>query len=92
MVFYGIKPNSLRWIAFQFAEANKFGNNFNKEPQLVDKDWYHGFMSRHSSTSFRIPEATSLNRITTFNATEVNLFLTNQKRFKQNIIYLRNWD
>lgn len=77
--FYGITPNSLRRIAFQFAEANKLKHNFNKETQLAGKDWYYGFMSRHSSISLRIPEATSLNRITAFNATEVNLFFDQLK-------------
>lgn len=77
--FYGITPKSLRRIAFQFAEANKLKNNFNKETQLAGKDWYYGFMSRHPSISLRIPEATSLNRITAFNANEVNLFFDQLK-------------
>lgn len=72
--FYGITPKSLRKIAFTFAEANKLKHKFNKESQLAGKDWYYSFMSRHPSISLRTPEATSLNRITAFNATEVKLF------------------
>ncbi|XP_044745210.1 chaetoglobosin A biosynthesis cluster protein C-like [Coccinella septempunctata] len=77
--FYGVTPNSLRRIAFRFAEANKLKHSFNKESQLAGKDWYYGFMSRHPSISLRIPEATSLNRITAFNAAEVNLFFEHLK-------------
>lgn len=77
--FYGITPSTLRKIAFRFAEANKLKHNFNKQTQLAGKDWYYGFMSRHPSISLRIPEATSLNRITAFNATEVNLFFNQLK-------------
>ncbi|CAH2101982.1 unnamed protein product [Euphydryas editha] len=77
--FYGITPSSLRRIAFRFAEANKLKHNFNKSTQLAGKDWYYGFMARHPSISLRMPEATSLNRITAFNATEVNLFFDQLK-------------
>ncbi|XP_052758900.1 uncharacterized protein LOC128202470 [Galleria mellonella] len=77
--FYGITPSSLRRIAFRFAEANKLKHNFNKETQLAGKDWYYGFISRHPSISLRIPEATSLNRITALNVTEVNLFFDQLK-------------
>ncbi|KAF2896198.1 hypothetical protein ILUMI_09977 [Ignelater luminosus] len=72
--FCGITPRSLRKIAFTFAEANKLKHKFNKESQLAGKDWYYSFMSRHPSISLRTPGATSLNRITAFNATEVKLF------------------
>ncbi|CAK1597581.1 unnamed protein product [Parnassius mnemosyne] len=77
--FYGITPSSLRRIAFRFAEANKLKHNFNTETQLAGKDWYYGFMSRHTSISLRIPEATSINRISAFNAIEVNLFFDQLK-------------
>lgn len=80
--FYGITPNSLRKLAFRFAEANKLKHNFNKETQRAGKDWYYGFMSRHPSISLRTPEATSLNRITAFNATEVNMFFDHLKRIQ----------
>lgn len=72
--FYGITPNTLRKIAFRFAENNNLKHNFNRNTQLAGKDWYYGFMSRHPSISLRTPEATSLNRITAFNETEVKLF------------------
>ncbi|KAF2887785.1 hypothetical protein ILUMI_18388 [Ignelater luminosus] len=70
----GITPKSLRKIAFTFAEANKLKHTFNKKSQLAGKDWYYSFMSRYPSIGLRTPEATSLNRITAFNATEVKLF------------------
>lgn len=72
--FYGITPKSLRKIAFTFAEANKLKHSFNKDLQLAGKDWYYSFMSRHPSISLRTPEATSINRITAFNTTEVKMF------------------
>nr|XP_023020863.1 uncharacterized protein LOC111509369 [Leptinotarsa decemlineata] len=77
--FYGITPSSLRRIGFRFAEVNKLRHNFNKNTQLAGKDWYYGFMARHPSISLRMPEATSINRITAFNATEVNLFFDQLK-------------
>lgn len=67
----------VRKIAFAFAENNKLSHNFDKTSKMAGKDWYCGFLKRHSSISLRKPEATSLNRIAAFNETELKLFFDN---------------
>lgn len=50
-------------------------HNFNKKTKLAGLDWTYGFLKRNPLISLRKPEATSLNRILSFN--EVKLFFTN---------------
>ena len=76
-IFYGLTIERVRKIAFSFAEKNKLKHNFDKTSQMAGKDWYYGFIKRHPNISLRKPEATSLNRITAFNETEVKAFFNN---------------
>lgn len=76
-LFYGLTINMVRKIAFRFAEENKLPHSFNQTKKMAGKDWYRGFMQRHPRISLRKPEATSLNRINSFNAPEVQLFYNN---------------
>lgn len=91
--FYGITIPSLRKIAYEFASANGLKNNFDKKVGMAGMDWYYGFMARHPYIALRKPEATSLSRISAFNAEEVELFFDNlcllmsKHKFKTNDIY-----
>ena len=75
--FYGISPNELKRLAFEFAEKNGIPNNFNRAKCVAGDDWLAGFLKRNPSVSVRKPEATSLNRITGFNKIEVDKFFSN---------------
>ena len=76
-LFYGVTPLSLRKIAYDFAVRNGIKNVFNQEKQLAGKDWLYFFLKRNPQISLRQPEGTSLNRISSFNAEEVQLFFSN---------------
>lgn len=76
-LYYGLTIKKIRQIAYQYAEKNKLPHKFDRVKQLAGKDWYYNFMKRHPSISLRTPEATSLNRITAFNETDVKIFYDN---------------
>ncbi|CAK1553158.1 unnamed protein product, partial [Leptosia nina] len=78
-LYYGLTIKKIRQIAYQYAQKNKLTHNFDQVKQVAGKDWYYNFMKRHPSLSLRTPEATSLNRITAFNETEVGVFYSNLK-------------
>lgn len=75
--FYGVTPKQVRKIAYEFAEKNQIRHNFNTETKMCGFDWYYGFLKRNPKISLRKPEATSLNRVLAFNATEVKIFFDN---------------
>jgi len=68
---------ALRRLAFEFAIANKIPSNFNPHSKMTGKDWLYRFMKRNPEISLRQPQGTSLNRISSFNETEVKLFFSN---------------
>lgn len=76
-MFYGFSFVELRRLAFALAEANGIAHNFNRTTKLAGPDWVYGFLNRNPEVSLRKPEATSLNRISAFNESEVQLFFTN---------------
>lgn len=79
--FYGLTPQALRKAVYRYAKKNKIKHPFNNEKQEAGKDWLYGFLKRNPEISVRVPEATSLNRITAFNQPEMELFF-------KNLIYL----
>lgn len=76
-MYYGLTPLQLRKVAFEYAEKLNIPNTFDKTSKLAGKDWLAGFLNRNPSLSVRKPEATSLNRIKSFNKEEVNKFFGN---------------
>lgn len=76
-VFYGLTIEMVRKIAFKFAKVNNLKHNFDETSQMAGKDWFYGFKKRHPNISLRKPESTSINRITAFNKTEVQMFFNN---------------
>lgn len=76
-MFYGLTAIDLRQIAFEFAEKNNIQHTFNGDKKMAGKDWLQSFLRRHPNLSLRKPEATSLGRISGFNAESVGLFFNN---------------
>lgn len=76
-LFYGLSPQSIRQLAYQYAEENRIIHKFNQEKKMAGKDWLYLFMRRNPTISFRKPEATSISRVLAFNRVEVNIFFDN---------------
>lgn len=92
-LFYGVSCIQLRRLAFEYAEANKITNNFDKSSRLAGKDWLSLFLKRNPEISLRKPEATSINRIQAFNQVEVDEYFKNlnevfeKYKFRENRIF-----
>lgn len=74
-IFYGLTPQSTRRLAYEYAQKNSLKMPRNWEGnRMAGKDWFWNFLRRHPRLSIRKPEATSLARMTSFNATNVKTF------------------
>jgi hypothetical protein len=82
-LFFGITKTELCQLVFKYAEKNNIRHNFNKVKQMAGSDWYRGFLKRNQEISLRKPEATSVNRITAFNKTEVDQYFCNLQKVMQ---------
>jgi hypothetical protein len=54
----------------------------NNNSKMAGRDWLEGFLKRNG-ISVRKPEATSINRVTAFNKTEVSLFYKNLEKLME---------
>lgn len=72
-LFYGCTPKQIKRAAFEYAEALNLKHSFNTSSRLAGRVWFEGFVARNN-ISVRKPEATSINRVTAFNKTEVQRF------------------
>lgn len=75
--FYGLTPIALRRAVYRYAEKNKIKHPFNTQKEEAGKDWFYGFLKRNPEVSVRMPEATSVNRISAFNQHEMEIFFKN---------------
>jgi len=73
-MYFGLRIDDLRRLAFDLAEANGVHHNFNREEKMAGKKWYYAFMQRHPELSLREPENTSLARAQGFNRPRVEAF------------------
>ena len=74
-IYFGLSPKDVRVSAFQSAE--KFNMKMPStwdEKECAGSDWLNGFLKRHPSLSIRVPEPTSLARVTRFNRENVKIF------------------
>lgn len=46
--FSGVTINDLRRLAFEYAEANKIENRFDKSSKMAGRDWVESFLKRYS--------------------------------------------
>nr|XP_012234647.1 PREDICTED: uncharacterized protein LOC105679296 [Linepithema humile] len=75
-LFYGLTPLQIRSGAYYFAQRNNIPNKFNRQTKLAGKDWLCNFLKR-TNMAVRKPEQTSINRVISFNESDVNIFFDN---------------
>ncbi|CAH2003296.1 unnamed protein product [Acanthoscelides obtectus] len=73
--YFGLSTKEVRRLAFEYAVKNNIAVRPNwNENKMASDDWLTSFFKRHPRLSLRVPEATSLGRITSFNKTNVSAF------------------
>ena len=82
-MLFGFTPKRLRQLAYQLAKANNIHHRFNMDKKEAGKEWYCGFMSRHSDLSLRTSEATSAARAQGFNPVSVGKFFDLLEKLQQ---------
>ena len=71
---FGLTPQDLRRLVFQYCERNKIKNPFNKSDRMAGEDWVKSFLKRHENLSIRKPEGMSIGRAIGFNREKVMRF------------------
>ncbi|CAG7716167.1 unnamed protein product [Allacma fusca] len=75
----GLARPELRSLAFDYAKRLSRKNTFNVIRQKAGYEWVKGFLRRNPGVSFRIPQATSINRAKAFTSEKVAVFYSNLK-------------
>jgi len=80
-IFHGLTLTELRQFAFDLAKGNNLRMPRSwSENGTAGLDWAQSFMKRHKNDlAIRSPEATSIQRMTSFNEYNVNIFFENLK-------------
>ena len=71
---YGLTPEAVCRIVFQFCSKNNINHNFNIEKQCAGRKWLNLFLSWHLGLYVRKPEETSIQRALGFNRSKVEIF------------------
>jgi len=76
-IYYGLTPSDVKVLAYEYAKSNNVAYPKNWDVnKLATKDWFISFLKRNSTSSLRLPEATSLGRVTSFNKHNVGIFFS----------------
>lgn len=73
-MYFGMRIDDVRKLAYDLAEANHMEHTFNHETKMTGKKWFYAFMRRHSELSVRVPESTSIARAQGFNRERVEAY------------------
>ena len=74
-IYYGLSPKETRKLAYECALKYKIRIPESwTSNESAGEDWFSSFLKRHPTLSIRVPEATSLSRMTSFNRENVKLF------------------
>ncbi|CAH2017117.1 unnamed protein product [Acanthoscelides obtectus] len=85
---FGLSTKEARKLAYKLAVAydEKCPSSW-MQTKMAGDVWLRLFMKRHEVLSLRLPQATSIARATSFNRTNVELFLKIIVRYLTNIIW-----
>ena len=72
--FYGLSLVDFRSLAYQLAERNGIAHPFSREQKRAGRDWCNKFLKRYPELSLRLPEPTSMARLSGFNKVQVAKF------------------
>jgi len=73
-MYFGLRIDDIRKLAFDLAEANNVPHKFNREKGMAGKKWFYSFMQRHQELSVREPESTYIARAQGFNKERVRAY------------------
>ncbi|XP_047127267.1 tigger transposable element-derived protein 6-like [Hydra vulgaris] len=73
-MLFGLTPQVLRKVAYQFAKLNNLHKRFSSKSEQAGANWFRGFLTRHPELSVRTPEPTSAARAQGFNQVSVGKF------------------
>ena len=60
---FPLTVTDIRKLAYEFADKNRFQNNFSKTSQMAGLDWWSGFRKRfYGELTIRKPQALSIQR------------------------------
>ena len=77
-IYFGLTLIEFRTLSFKFAKNNNIFTPTNwRKKGMASKDWASEFFKRHLVFSLRVPDSTSIARMTSFNKTNVNAFYDN---------------
>ncbi|KAF0295355.1 hypothetical protein FJT64_007088 [Amphibalanus amphitrite] len=76
-IFHGITSQDLRHLAYDLAEHLNLTHQFDKSSKMAGMEWLRGFMKRNPDVNVRVPEPTSISRVTAFRKSEVQRFYEN---------------
>lgn len=71
---FALDRESLRFLAYQFAEKLKIKHRFNRETQLAGYDWLNSFLLRNQEVSIRAAQGLSIARAEGMDRKQVNDF------------------
>ena len=55
-MYFGLRIDEVRKLAFDLAESNGIMHVFNKESGMTGKKWFYSFLKRHPELSIRTPD------------------------------------
>ena len=75
-MFYGLRTKDFRTMVLKYAEAvdSQAIPDVWRTKGMATRDWYYGYMHRHSRLALKAPEGMSLARAIAFNRVNVEVF------------------
>jgi helix-turn-helix, Psq domain len=71
---YGLRPQCVRKIVYQYCVENNIPHTFSDEDKSAGKKWLRLFLSRNPDLSIRKPEGMSIQRAQGYNKSKIKIF------------------
>ena len=82
----GLSSTDVRRLAYDYATKLGLRNTFNRECQMVGKDWFISFLKRNPNLSVRKAEGMNMARLCVFNRQQVDRFFSVYKDLIDRVI------